>query len=737
MKIQHIMRATNSLTLAIASGLLAQAAIAQSDSKSDNSITVGIGYSNENSYRFGEYSGIVDRGGFAIGGFNFSGGDSTEKYWSVEGRNLGLDTGGFAANYEKEGRFEFFLKGDQLPHYRIGDGRTPYRGAGSTWQTLPANWVGAASTNGLTTLTDSLVPARTDTKRQRLTSGFSWQFNKQMSLDTEYRHETKQGAETLGAIFGSTGGNPRSALLARPIDFETDEVEIGVSFNSGRSQYSVSYNAMLFSNKDKSLSWQNAFNNPQWASGANFSDGAYGRMALEPDTTSSQFTLSGGHSFEDGGRISGSLITTRLQQDDSFLPFSSVITAAVPLPRLDLGARVDSTVANLNYSRQLSRRMLLRLRYKITDRDNKTPVELYQRVPGDSASQGELLSANARRNRVYDQQSTRVNADLSYRLGGGNRLAFGVEREQKDRNAVDVATTTENTGFVKLNFAPSTLASSWIKFSRSQRDASRYDSTVPFLAGHNPDFLATLVGNDLFENDPLLRRYHLTDRDRDEFSAAVNFYPSDKVGLSLLAKNSNDDYPDAITGLQESTRRNIAVDLSYTPQTSWQASVYYNFDNYDNRQNGFARRGGGAPTPFFPAAVRDPGNNWRMDSEDNVHTVGAGVDWVLLDGRLQLQLDGSYADAITTTTPFSTGQPWANFPDVATLIKNVSLVADYKITDSRELKLTWFFEDYQSSDWAFDEVGVDTLSNVLLLGNQSPYYAGNLLMLSYVMHFDR
>jgi len=260
------------------------------------------------------------------------------------------------------------------------------------------------------------------------------------------------------------------------------------------------------------------------------------------------------------------------------------------------------------------------------------------------------------------------------------------------------------------------------------------EQTRPCL-GHNPDFLATLVGNELFENDPLLRRYHLADRDREEFSAAVNFYPSDKVGLSLLAKNSNDDYPDAVTGLQESSRRNIAVDLSYTPKANWQASAYYNFDNYDNQQSGFARRGGGAPTPFFPLSLRDPGNNWHMESEDNVHTVGAGIDWLLLDERLQLQVDASYADAITTTTPFSTGQPWANFPDVSTLIKNVSLVADYKITDSRELKLTWFFEDYQSSDCAFDEVGVDTLANVLLLGNQSPYYAGNLLMLSYTMRF--
>lgn len=703
-----------------------------------NSLAIGLGYNSVDSYQFGDFSGIADQGSFAIGQLHLqsAGQNSDSKsFWSFKGRDLGLNTGGIAATYNQYGRFKYFLNAEQLPHYRIDDGSTPFRGSGSDRQTLPGNWVGASSTRGFTALAGALLPVEIDKKRQRITTGLSWQLRPEWTLGGEYRHETKSGEETLGAIFGSTGGNPRGALLARPIDFQTDDASISLAYAGDRSQYSASYNLMLFSNKDHSLDFQNPFNNPQWVAGANFSNGAFGQLALEPDTSSSQFSINGAHSFADGSRLSGSVTNTRLQQDDSFLPYSSAIKTAAPLPRTDLDGRVDNMVVNLNYSRQLHRRLLLRLRYNYQDRDNKTPQSLYLRVAADSAAQASLFSIDSRRNRIYDLQSSRLETDLSYRLGGSNKLGLGFEHEEKDRSAVDVATTKEDTVFVKYNFAASSLASGWLKLSRAERDASFYDSTIPLRAGHNPDFVATLVGNEIFENDPFLRRYHLTDRNRDEISAAMNFSASAATALSVLARNSSDDYPDALIGLQESERRHLAFDLSYNPQANWQASIYYNIDNYDNRQTGYSRTGGATGTPFFPAAVRVTGRNWSIDSEDRVNTVGTNVDWSMFNGRLQLELDTSYADAVTTTIPFSSALAFQGFPDVTTLIRNVSLRGKYALREDREIRFSWFYENYQSADWALDDVNETTLANILLLGNLSPQYSGHLFMISYLMQF--
>jgi len=96
--------------------LLAQPGLAQSSPDTANSITLGIGYNNQDTYRFGQFNGITERGGFTLGGFKLASGVEQEQSWSVESNNLGLHIADFAASYAQAGRFEVYLQGDQLPH---------------------------------------------------------------------------------------------------------------------------------------------------------------------------------------------------------------------------------------------------------------------------------------------------------------------------------------------------------------------------------------------------------------------------------------------------------------------------------------------------------------------------------------------------------------------------------------------------------------------------------------------
>lgn len=701
-----------------------------------SSIEIGVGHNSEDSYRLGQYSGITQSGGFTVGGFSLlsDNSDASDRYWSVSGNDLGLETGSLAASFGRWGGFSVDINYDQIPHYRFNDGQTVFDGSGSTRQTLPSDWVGASSTSGFTALSSNLKQVNIDKNRERFTGSLEWQLNQSWQLMSEYRHETKQGKQPLGAIFGTTGGNPRGSILARPLDFETDELSFGLSYAAPNTQYNVSYSAMLFSNKDKALQFDNPFNHSQWAAGANFSDGGIGQMALEPDNRSSQFSFSGAHRFNSSTRLSGSIISTTLEQDDSYLPYSSIFSAPTALPAQDLNGRVDSMVSTVNLSTRINRRSTLRLRYNYRDRDNKTRQQIYQRIPGDAATQQGLLSSRTRINRIYDLEREKYSAELSYRFSGRTSLVASYENQETDRSMLDVATTEEDTASIKLRFTPSTISSGDLRISRSERNASNYDGTVPFTAGHNPDYIATLVGNQLFENDPLLRRFHLTDRNRDEVRANLNFYPSDEIGLSLLALLADDDYPDAKVGLQQSEKSNLSADLSYTPEANWTASVYYNYDNYRNKQAGFARRGGGNPTPFYPESVRDPGRNWIMKSEDEVNTIGTGIDWKFMQDKLDLSLDASLSDANTKTDPASSGQALLPFPDITTKISSVSLKGNYQLQQGRELSVRYYYERYKSNDWALDGVAVDSLSNIMLLGNQSPDYSGHILVVS--LRFD-
>lgn len=702
-----------------------------------STIEIGTAYASDDSYRFGQYSGVTKQGAYGIGGFQLQNnpGANDNRYWSISGKNLGLESGSLAADYRRWGEFSWSLNYNQLPHYRFNDGLTPFIGSGSVAQTLPAGWVGAGSTAGFSTLGANLNQVNIDKNRERITSVLKWRLNQSWELMGEFRHETRQGNETLGAIFGITGGNPRGSIIVRPVDFQTDELTVGVTYAQRRTQYTLSYNTIRFSNDNKALRFDNPFNNSQWTAGANFTEGAVGQIGLEPDNVSSQFMFSGAHSFGSATRLSGSIISTKLEQDDSYLPYSSVFPATTALPRTDLDGEIDSLLTNLKLSTRIGRRGNLNLHYRYRERDNKTPQATYLRIPGDATTQGGLLSSRARVNRIYDLEREKLGADLTYRFPGATRLAVGVELEDTDRSMLDVATTQEDSLFARLNFTPSTTSSAWIKLSRSERDASTYDGSIPFIAGHNPDYVATLVGNELFENDPLLRRWHLTDRDRDELSASFNYFPSDQIGISLLALLAEDDYPDVRIGLQESEKRSYAVDLTYTPNSNWNASVYYNFDNYENQQAGYARRGGLSPTPFYPESVRLPGNNWLLSSEDAVHSIGAAVEWTLVPDRLDVTLDSAFTDAETETRPFSFGQSFLPLPDVTTEITSISLSLNYQLQADRALSFGYYFERFQSNDYSLDGAGVSSLSNILLLGNQSPDYAAHFVTASLRMSF--
>jgi hypothetical protein len=57
---------------------------------SDNYVELGVGNNTQPGYRFGQFSGLKDKGGFPIAGFNWLSRDSSNdaRYWHVFGSTL-------------------------------------------------------------------------------------------------------------------------------------------------------------------------------------------------------------------------------------------------------------------------------------------------------------------------------------------------------------------------------------------------------------------------------------------------------------------------------------------------------------------------------------------------------------------------------------------------------------------------------------------------------------------------
>ena len=717
-----------------------------------NEIEIGAGYVSDDSFKFGEYNGHQDKGGFAIANIKlrkFTPLDSSDRtYWELDGRNLGLDSRSVYGEYSQGHLFRLMFEYDQIPHNRFDDGRTPFLGAGTASQTLPAGWVGASNTGGLTALLSSLNRFDVETERQRYGAGAVWHITDRWQLSGNYQHETKDGSDTIGAVFGSNGGNPRSSILIRPIDYETDEFNVAVGYTGDKGQYSLSYHLSLFNNNDNALLWDNPFNlslpyvppGNIWGAGASFNDGARGRMGSEPDNEAYQITFAGGYNFGMRTRVTGNFSYGKMTQDQTFLPYSSVFPTVIPLPRNNLDGEIETIYANINVSTRLTNKLAVTARYTYDEKNNNTPTDIYVRIPGDASAQGGLISSNARVNWPYNLTRHKIDLEGTYNLLRTTRLTIGYNYESKDRDFTEFDSTTEHTGMVRLSASPFDFASGWIRYQHSIRNGSDYISNQPLLTGHNPAYIADITVNspdDLYENDPLIRKFHIAERDRDQVAATANFYPSDVVTFTVSGKYNSDNFKKTLVGLQDRSNGSVSLDAGYTPNKKVSFHAYLTYENYDYKQRGFSHSGGALSlTPATNRLAVFGDNFWNIESEDNTYMGGAGVDWNVIEDKFTVKVDFLASHTVTEVTPTSTGLAFLPLPDLKTDVYQISAKGEYKYKENMGVRFRYLFETYDTSDFARDLVVPDTLGNVILLGNGTPNYSDHVVGVSWFYNWQ-
>jgi MtrB/PioB family decaheme-associated outer membrane protein len=294
--------------------------------KIDNEFTIGLYYLDDDSYRYGKYTGLTDEGFYLLGDFRIEkrpewDGDDTRR-WRVQGWRLGLESRRIQFDYTQQGTQSFSAEYREIPNYRFDDGLIPYRDSGSDTVGLASGWEvaeGSSNTRGFLTLDESLTSLKMDTKRRRLKMTYDRNLGKQWNLKVDYSHETKKGGRTIGSIFGYTGGNPRAVLLAAPVDYKTDNIEAMFGYANFRTQFGFGFYGSFFNNDKTSLTWQNAYGHQsQWADGVNF-PGSQGRLALEPDNSFVQFKAHAGFNFASSTRLTANVAFGEMKQNDHLL----------------------------------------------------------------------------------------------------------------------------------------------------------------------------------------------------------------------------------------------------------------------------------------------------------------------------------------------------------------------------------------------------------------------------------
>jgi len=699
---------------------------------SDNGVSLGIGYLDRDDVRIADRAGLKRDGLHALGDFHLTyrlPDSDGAGYWELAGSNLTLGSRALDLRHGHQGRYRLRIEYRELETRIAETTASPFRDASGPTFELPGNWQPAATTRGMERLEQSLQAAPLGTRRRTAALRWGHALDERWGFDGSLRRETRKGTRPLAGTIGNTGGNARAALLPAPLDFTTQDLELGLDYARAGMSLRSGYRLSVFDNGDRALVWDNPFAGVAgWVPAASHPAGQ-GQLALEPDSRQHQWFSSGAWRARPDLRFSGEFLVGQLRQDEGFLPYTinPAIDLVRPLPRTALDGRVDTTRLELRALYDPRNPFSGGFRYRYDDRDNRSPRDLFVVVSGDSRNQDAMLDVpRARMNLPYGFRRESLNAHGAWRWRNGVRLQGEAQRLETSRDFSEVEETRDDRLQLRLGGMAGAGELQWhVRGAVDRRSGDDYRGDAPWLATHTPEYVATVEEDLRFANHPLLRRYHLADRDRREYSAGLQWQAQASLTLGLTGTYRLDDYANSRLGLTEARARTVAADLGWAPAEGHRIDVWLARDAYDSEQDGQSFRGN-----FLRADLFDPRRSWQIVMRDRIDT--AGLAWRREQLRPGTDVGVDYLWSLGRTgidTRTGAALDNAPIPDTVSRIQRFDLYVHQTIAANWSVRAGWLHERGRISDWAFADTGPATVANVLGLGEIQPAYRVNWLTL--------
>jgi len=639
----------------------------------------GPGYVGDSSLKFGDYRGLEEKGLFLSLDGDTHYRDNDGRYFDLYARNLAIDSRQLELRGGQQGRFEVRLGYQEIPKYRGYGTQTPFLGVDSGELTLPGDWVRAPVTAGMSALDQSLHDAPLKTSRKTLDAGLTLKFAVKWSYRLDFEHQKKDGSRSFGAgLFLSN-----TSQFPAPVDFTTNQFDMALEYSGERSNLSFGFTGSAFGNDTSSITWNNPF-----LSGPGTESF---RADLAPDNNYYQFNLTGAFTPTPKLRLSGRAAIGRMKQDDPLLPYSiNPLYSDWPLPRTSLDGKIDTSTLNLagKLTARLARRLGLVVRIRRDERDNKTAIDLWTPVITD------LVPKPERPNRPYSFKRDKYELELRWRTRNRIRLTGGVRQKNIERSLQSVEKTRERMYWGELTLSPWAVAQLRVKLETSDRDASPY---------------ALLEDGGPIEN-PLMRKFHLAERDRNGAIIELDLSPLERLGISLSYFSAEDEYSASAVGLQESEEQTLSLDLNYAINSKMSIYAFYNQEDIDSE---------------LSSITGNTGLPWNATTDDSITTLGVGFDGKISE-KVSIGFDWVNSDARGKVLT-ETGQGEDPFPTLRSDLRNARVHVSYALSDQWGMKIYAEHEKYDSEDWYVDELGPDGLMAVLSLGAVSPDYSVTVL----------
>ena len=682
------------------------------------SVEIGLGYVSDENFMFGQYNGLDEDEATLIGNIDWTG-QTGNGLWTVSGSDLGLDTRSGRVEWSTE-QLSVFIELDSMKQVRNDSGRTPFRGGDTL--TLPQDWVSSNVTSGFTTLFDNMRDVDQELERDRYSLGVDWQFNEHWSLESSLSYEEKDGTRDIGAAIFQDASAGHAAILPQPIDYETTEFDLAVGYSADNIQLHGSWHYSDFDNNNNLLSWQNPYD--IFGPSVRYPNGT-GGLGLAPDNEYNLLRLLGTYRFSPTLRFQVDGSYAKTEQDQNFAPYTvnENLSAPVPVPRDSLDGELESYSLDARVFYRPWRRLNIEGWYHGQERDYDVPRDGYQYVLGDGGSQvGSNLTVY---NTSHDYTTNSFGVEGSYPLPWHSKLWLTYEYEEIERENAAVEETEEDRYKLRYRIAILSNLSSRLEVLYAERAADTYHWDQSYYALLDSGLINRTPDSQRYITHPLLSQYHLSNRDRTDVRLDFDWQPGLAWNISTNLLWREDDYNETELGLSKEKVKRAALTASWLPNSRLTLTAYASYDDYEREQSNRAFRGGIEKNAFeiYPPLPQasDPSRDWGVDNEDEVITVGFGVEWQLRD-NISLMADYSYVNT-DSDYDFSNGgaADLSTEPlpaDDESEQHHLVLEGIYNLRENLSIKVNYQYWNYDSEDWAIHDLSANSIDKVLTLGEQ-------------------
>lgn len=583
-------------------------------------------------------------------------------YLDFFGENLGRDDMFLSLKGGSYGSFKYSLFSDSLKH-NFGFGmRTPYSGAGTANQTVGTTYqpvippVPPSTTPGgnFFFISNGASPASWNTydlayKRRNDGASVEVSFNSPFYVRADVGQITFKGNKLQAYAQGTSPGNG-FVDFATPVDYTTKNLSFEAGYATRQMQLSLNFLSSNFENANKLLTWTNAY----FASGTDASP-------LAPDNDYTRWSANAIFKRLPLGSTLALRYTTS-QADNTVDVLQTALNTGTGTPLAPTNPSVGATsgtfkgdvkydtlsVALNSAPTKIIDTKLFYNSFKKKNRSTQVnfipaPFPGTPTVLPSGLNCADQLNGAARPDcdpELFSYEKKNYGLDVGVRLPARNRLVFGYDYSDIDRERFDVGKTEEKK--YALEWKNSTLDNVSVRAKVQRLDrSSEFKITEAFVRGLAAQ--TQVPGTFTFTNatqgfiEAFVRRYDVADMKQDLAKLSVDFSPADNVDLGAetyfkKSKFSNESSA-ILLGRTNDDRQGIHLSATFGDPDVFRLTA---FVDYETVKYTSYHRVGNPLDPFL--APTTTAYNWTIVVRDNNDAFGLGFAWPFME---RLTFDGS------------------------------------------------------------------------------------------------